>query len=100
MRLTNQQVKLIKCAVKEVVKEMPVHIWLFGSRVDDNKRGGDIDLFIETENDVKNRVETASRIYTKLIFALGDQKIDVLLKDIKTPESKVFKVARETGILL
>jgi len=27
-----------------------IRLYLFGSRVDDQKRGGDIDLFIETQN--------------------------------------------------
>jgi len=38
----------IRTAVAETFGE-DANIWLFGSRVDDNKRGGDIDLLIETK---------------------------------------------------
>ncbi len=42
------QQSTIRTAVAETFGE-DANIWLFGSRVDDNKRGGDIDLLIETK---------------------------------------------------
>jgi hypothetical protein len=33
-------------------------------------------------------------------MALGDRKLDVLLKDARTPDVPVFEVARRQGILL
>ena len=48
MRVTPQQQSVIRTAVAETFGET-ANIWLFGSRVDDNKRGGDIDLLIETK---------------------------------------------------
>ena len=40
MRLTIEQVQLVKKTV-EIILNVPSHIWLFGSRVnDDKKRGG------------------------------------------------------------
>ncbi len=58
-------------------------IRLFGSRVNDNKRGGDIDLLIFSN---KLRFEDKLRISAKLKELLGDQKIDILIaKDRSNP---------------
>ena len=51
MRLLEQEINLIKEKVQEIFGLSVVY--LFGSRVDDKKRGGDIDLYIvpqEREN--------------------------------------------------
>ncbi|MBT4963226.1 MAG: nucleotidyltransferase domain-containing protein [Francisellaceae bacterium] len=69
----------------EIIKTTLAHfnntgiIYLYGSRVDDSKKGGDIDLLwvfdgnIITEelNDIKYK------ILAKLKYSLGDQKIDL-----------------------
>ncbi len=43
MRLSTEEKKIIKSAVKEVMGESAI-VLLFGSRVTESKRGGDIDL--------------------------------------------------------
>ncbi len=40
MRLTIEQVQLVKKTV-EIILIVPSHIWLFGSRVNDDKKGGE-----------------------------------------------------------
>ena len=47
---------------------------LFGSRVNDNKRGGDIDLYIKAEYDFEKKI----RFLAKLKSRIGDRKIDVV----------------------
>jgi len=47
MRLTNLEQKSIKETFSEIFKTGK--IYLFGSRTDDNKRGGDIDLYIRVQ---------------------------------------------------
>ena len=49
MRLTAQQREMIRTAVREVYGE-DSRLWLFGSRVDDTRRGGDIDLLVRPDS--------------------------------------------------
>jgi predicted nucleotidyltransferase len=99
MRLTSGQIDSIKYVGRAVLGDQ-VRVILFGSRVDDAKKGGDIDLLFETDVAVPNRVATIGRLYVELIRKLGDRKIDVLLKDPLTAPAPVFDIARKTGIQL
>jgi predicted nucleotidyltransferase len=99
MRLTIQQIQLVKKTV-DTVLNAPNNVWLFGSRANDEKRGGDIDLFIETQSPCANRAETICRLYGELVVTLGEQKIDILLKDKNTAEVPIFEIARHYGVLL
>ena len=40
------------------------------------------------------------RLYGALIYALGDRKLDVLLKDARTRDAPIFSIAKRTGVLL
>lgn len=51
MRLTTQQKTIIKRVALELCSA-DASIFLFGSRLDDNKKGGDIDLLIQVEHEV------------------------------------------------
>jgi hypothetical protein len=48
MRLTPRQVRLVKEAVSRHFGAQ-AHVWAFGSRVDDSRRGGDFDFYVETD---------------------------------------------------
>lgn len=72
MRLTLQQRRLIR---KNVANCDPVaEVMLFGSRLHDQRRGGDIDLLIRSRKiDFKMRLQ----LKLALMDALGPQKIDI-----------------------
>lgn len=99
MRLTAEQSDLIKNATHRALGA-PSRVWLFGSRVNDVRRGGDIDLFVETDTTLPNRAQAICKIYGAIIMALGDRKVDVLLKDGRTPNAPIFDIAKRTGVLL
>jgi len=77
MRLSFFEVESIVAIFTEVFGKGK--IYLFGSRVDDSKKGGDIDLFLDVPyNDdmyIKKR-----EFLTKLEEKIGEQKIDVVFK--------------------
>ena len=79
MRLTDQQHAAIRQAVTEAFGADAL-VWLFGSRVDDSQRGGDIDLLIKTSQmDINDMTRAEIGFLTRLQMTLGEQKIDVLL---------------------
>jgi len=48
LRVTSKEVKIIQNQIYKIFGES--EIYLFGSRVDDSLKGGDIDLYIITNN--------------------------------------------------
>lgn len=50
MRLEGKEISIIKENILQSLDD--AKFFLFGSRVDDNKKGGDIDICIETDLDV------------------------------------------------
>jgi len=71
-------------------------IYLFGSRIDDTKKGGDIDLYIVSTD--KNKVRKKIKFLVNLKKIVGEQKIDVVLSYNKN--SSIEQKARKEGILL
>jgi len=78
------------------------HAWLFGSRVDDDKRGGDIDLYIEPEiQNPEELVDAKLKFLVKMHRVLGDQKIDLVLHRAQSKRDlPVYRIAKETGARL
>jgi predicted nucleotidyltransferase len=76
MRLEDNEIQAIKTIFNAVFKSGA--IYLFGSRVDDTKKGGDIDLYISTP-DKKDLVSKKIDFLVGLKRKIGEQKIDVVL---------------------
>lgn len=99
MRLTPAQISTIKSTAQAVLGA-GAQVTLFGSRVDDGLKGGDIDLLMELDTPVANKTQAIGQIYAKLIRQLGDRKIDILIKDANTQPAAVFSIAKQTGVRL
>jgi len=91
MRLEKNEISIIKSTFKEVFKKGD--IYLFGSRIDDNKKGGDIDLYLVTNYDFNKELEFRILLQEKL----GEQKIDIVFSKDKNRD--IEKVALQ-GIKL
>ena len=100
MRLTPFQQQTICQNAQHFFGEQ-TQIWLFGSRVDDNKRGGDIDLYIEPQLQEMNDVVIAKLKFLRALhLSLGEQKIDVVLAVNKTNPLPIYQIAKQTGVPL
>jgi predicted nucleotidyltransferase len=99
MRITDEQARLIVAATQDVVGPN-ARVRLFGSRLLDEVRGGDIDLLVESSQPLERPVWLAARLTARLQRALGDRRIDVLLIDPDTPRQPVHDVALAEGVEL
>lgn len=75
MRLSKQYQNTIKKYFIEFFGDGD--IYLFGSRVDDSKKGGDIDLYLVIDNHFE-LFEKKLKFLSRIKRELGDQKIDVV----------------------
>ncbi|UCH97044.1 MAG: nucleotidyltransferase domain-containing protein [Candidatus Aminicenantes bacterium] len=93
MRLSNYEKNVIKTSINKHDPEAAVY--LFGSRTDDTKKGGDIDILVLSKKiNPDDKIDIKVDIFEKL----EEQKIDIILaKDSKRP---FVKLAMEQGILL
>ena len=99
MRLTIEQKNAIRDAVIEVFGN-GAKVRLFGSRLDDTARGGDIDLLIECPGPVENAGMLAARVAAKIQMKIGEQKIDVLYFWPGMQETPVYRTALSEGVPL
>ncbi len=95
MRLTEFEKNAIKKSANEVFGEN-VQVFLFGSRVDDAKKGGDIDLYIKAE--VDDKFKRKIKFLLALEQKIGEQKIDVIFAEDNA--RAIEQQALNTGILL
>ena len=63
MRLTPKEIETIKKVISEIFGESEIRI--FGSRLDDSKRGGDIDIFVipkNRDNLFKKKIKASAKL--------------------------------------
>lgn len=99
MRLTEQQHhKIIQ--IVQTYAGCDAVVTLFGSRVDDQKRGGDVDLMISLKNPIENPAWLSAQIAAKISRLMHGRKVDILLSAPNLQEFEIHQIARETGVAL
>ncbi len=97
MRLKKEHIDAIKKCSAGLFGDN-ARVYLFGSRVSDNKKGGDIDLYIET-NETNEIFNKKIKLIVELKKIIGDRKIDVVINNFKY-DKDIYKVARSEGVRL
>ena len=68
-------------------------VWLFGSRANDAKRGGDVDIYVESDSsDLMQKVKCQSQLVD-----LFDLNVDLIVGNGSQP---IHRIAKETGVRL
>ena len=98
MRLTHYELNAIKQTFLDLFHEGK--IYLFGSRVDDTKIGGDIDLYLELRENLnaEELMRLKVQFKLKLYDLIGEQKIDIVVS--KDKDRSIEKEIMKNGVLL
>lgn len=96
MRLSAEQIKIIMATSRTVAGDR-VRVWLYGSRLDDGRHGGDIDLLLEPDHalTVMQRARIKALLEQKL-----NLPVDVLLHNPGTQGGAFVSMARAKAQLL
>lgn len=95
MRLKQRDVDAIKAAALAAFGET-VSVKLYGSRVRDDLRGGDIDLLIEADPGEDSEFGRVVRFKSELFRHIDEQKVDVVLVERgREPSAFARLVARD-----
>jgi len=94
MRLSNEEVAILKSSLYTLAWD--AKLYLFGSRVDEQKRGGDIDLLVISDKLTKRNLRILRLDFFK---HFGEQKMDIVLDD-GTFKNVFNKIIFEKAVLL
>lgn len=77
-------------------------LFLFGSRTDDKKKGGDIDLYLllESQSDVETLKTSKTKISYDIQGLIGEQKIDITINSKNEITDDVFWNSIQNELLL
>lgn len=95
MRLSATQQQQILQATREHFGT-DAKVWLFGSRVDDARRGGDVDLYVETT--LGNTLMDELRCKMAIADSL-DLHVDLVVND-HVKDLPIYHIAKKQGVLL
>lgn len=74
-----------------------VRVLLFGSRLDDHLRGGDVDILVEFQDPVERPALMSARLATRALRALGGRKVDVVISAPNLLRTSIHEVAYAEG---
>ncbi len=100
MRITALQYQRLTAILRQRFGQN-ARIWLFGSRVDDDRRGGDVDIYVEAEQvPAGGRVKAKLEAGTALESIFDDATVDLLVRFPDDPEQPMQRIAKQTGVPL
>jgi predicted nucleotidyltransferase len=99
MRLTPAQHQVI-CSHTAAVFGAQAQVRLFGSRTDDQARGGDVDLLVSVREPVERPALRAAELAARLQMALDGMPVDVVLHAPNLRRLPIHDLALAQGIEL
>lgn len=101
MRVTADQLTIVKILSSSYFGE-DAKLWLFGSRVDDKKKGGDYDFLIETsltnpDEIISRKIDMITQLQSSEPFE--DEKVDIIVKRQQSSfDMPIYHIAKYEGV--
>jgi len=99
MRLTPSQQQDIRKAVHEIFGPHAL-VRLFGSRLHQDARGGDVDLLVELSEPIAHPARLAAALSAKVSRAMDCRRVDVLVSAPGLRRLPIHDVAYREGVPL
>ncbi len=99
MRLSPDQITNIRALTSQLAGAS-ARVWLFGSRVHDDARGGDVDLLLELDTAVLEPAQLSARLAARVSKTMFGRKVDVLIKAPNLMHLPIHEIALAEGVLL
>jgi len=96
MRLSLFEIETI-VRLKDIYFGKASKIYLFGSRTDDTKKGGDIDLYVQLDSVIEQEDDNQNKFLIELKSIIGEQKIDLLFS---TDKERLIEKEAQKGVEL
>ena len=99
MRLSPVHIAFIRDCVRQLAGD-EAQVRLFGSRLDDNSRGGDVDLLVELPTPVERPARLAAQISARVSRQMHGRKVDVIISAPNLQRLPIHDIARRQGVPL
>ena len=99
VRLTDRQIELIRQLATDIAGDQ-AQVRVFGSRLNDAARGGDLDIMLELPESVDNPALLAAQMSARVSRVMHGRKVDVLLSAPNLMRQPIHDVAFKEGKLL
>lgn len=99
MRLTDEQVQAIRDSVSAIAgPSAQVHV--FGSRLQDDARGGDVDLLVTLPEPVEHPARLSAHLSARISRSMHGRQVDVVLSAPNLRRLPIHDIALKEGRLL
>jgi predicted nucleotidyltransferase len=95
IRLSNEDIGIIVKQIKNIFGDS-TKAYIFGSRAKANKKGGDVDILIESETAIT--LDQKLSFLARLELSGIQRKVDLLVVDPKTHLKQIHKDALKEGV--
>lgn len=99
MRLTANQIDFIRQVTKQLAGDR-AQVRVFGSRLEDTAKGGDLDLLLELPESVENPAMLAARMSTEVSRKMYGRKVDVVISAPNLKKLPIHEIGHREGKLL